>query len=117
MRFLIDEMFSVDVAEQLCAAGHDAVHVRAVDLAAGDDRDILRFAGVEERVTVTENAVDFLPLLDDLVAEGAAVPAVVIALKSRLPRSSGALSARLASKLVAWAEANPDPYHHAHWLD
>jgi hypothetical protein len=117
VRFLIDEMFSLGVAQQLRAAGHDAVHVREVDLAAAEDRDILRFAGAEERVTVTENAVDFLPLLDDLVAEGAVVPAVVIALKSRLPRSAGALSARLVAKLDAWAAANPDPYRHVHWRD
>lgn len=117
MRFLIDEMFSVDVADRLRAAGHDAVHVREVDLAATDDADILRFAAADERIVVTENAVDFLPRLDELIAEGAMVSAVVIALKSRLPRTAGGLAARLTAKLNAWAGANPDPYRHAHRLD
>lgn len=113
MRFLIDEMFAAEVAERLRAGGHDAVHVCEVDLAA---TEVLRFAAREARVTVTENAVDFLPLIDQLVGEGVPVAPVVVALKSRLPRSAGALAERLAANLVAWAEANPTPYPHAHWL-
>jgi predicted nuclease of predicted toxin-antitoxin system len=117
VRFLIDEMFGADVAERLRVAGHDAVHVSEVDLAATDDSLILRFAASEARVLVTENAVDYLPLIDALVGEGVPVSPVVIVLKRHLPRSAGALSHRLATKLVAWAEANPAPYSHAHWLD
>ena len=116
MRFLIDEMFGADVAERLRSAGHDAVHVTEVDLGATDDSLILRFAAAEARVTVTENAVDYLPLIDQLVGEGVVIAPVVIVLKRHLPRSAGALSQRMTEKLVAWAEANPSPYPHAHWL-
>jgi hypothetical protein len=116
VRFLIDEMFAAEVAERLRAAGHDAVHVSEVELGATDDSLILRYAATEARVTVAENAVDYLPLIDELVGEGVAVSPVVIVLKRHLPRSAGALSQRLAAKLVPWAEANPAPYPHAHWL-
>ncbi|MBW3665231.1 MAG: DUF5615 family PIN-like protein [Actinobacteria bacterium] len=89
MRFLIDEMFAADVADQLRDVGHDPVHVSEVGLGAGADGDVLGFAATEGRVVVTENAADFLPLLDAQIAAGVAVAPVVIVLKGKLPRRSG----------------------------
>ncbi len=116
MRFLIDEMFSPDVAHQLRERGHDAVHVAELALRAVPDPDLLTVAATQARVVMTENAADFVPLLDARVAAGAEVTPVVIALKRNLPRGSGAVTNALATRLAAWAEETPDPYRHVHWL-
>ena len=63
MKFLVDESLSHRVAEALCAAGHDAVHVVA-DLGRGGagDRELLSFARAEARVIVAADT-DFGELL------------------------------------------------------
>ncbi len=116
MRFLVDEMSSEDVARLLRERGHDAVHVAEVGLRAVPDPDLLAVATSQGRVVVTENAADFVPLLDARTAAGEAVVPVVVALKGNLPRGAGAMSHALAAKLDTWAEDTPDPYHHVHWV-
>lgn len=73
-------------------------------------------AAAQGRVVVTENAADFVPLLDGRIAAGLDVTPVVIALESNLPRGSGAMSRALATGLDAWAREMTDPYHYVHWL-
>lgn len=116
MRFLVDEMFGPDVASRLGALGHDAVHVRDLGLGGAPDEDVLARAVAEERVVVTENAADFVALLERRTAMGMPLTPVVVALKRHLPRSAGALAPALAEKLARWADDRPDPYRHAHWL-
>ena len=64
---------------------------------------------------VTENAVDFLPLLDQRQGAGAAMTPVLVALTAGRG-VGGTLHARLAVAIDAWAVENSDPYAHAHWL-
>lgn len=116
MRFLVDEMFSPQVAEQLRAAGHDARHVSDASLVAAEDARVLDLAAVEQRVLVTENAIDFVPLLDERAAAGVQTTPVLIALKRRLPRPAGALVHVLVQRLSRWADDHPEPYGHVHWL-
>lgn len=116
MRFLIDEMFGEAVATHLRATGHDAAHVAELGLRAAADPDLLTLAASQARVVVTENAADFLPLLDARIAAGVEVPPVVIALKANLPRGAAPMSRSLADKLDAWAGDTKDPYHYVHWL-
>lgn len=116
MRFLIDEMFSPEVASQLRELAHDAVHVAELALRAVPDPDLLTVAAAQARVVVTENAADLVPLLDARIAAGAEVTPVVIALKRNLPRGSAAMTNALATRLAAWAVETPDPYRHVHWL-
>lgn len=116
MRFLVDEMFSPEVVRQLSESGHDAVHVGDVDLRATADRRIVAYAAEADRVVVTENAADYVPIIEARTAGGDPVPPVVIALRRNLPRQAGALAAELARRLDVWAEENPSPYRHVHWL-
>lgn len=115
MRLLLDEMYSERVGELLVEASHDAVHVRSVGLGGAPDNDVLARAADDARTLITENAADFLPLLDQRQSAGLPMTPVLIALTAGRG-VGGALHAQLASAIDRWAAANPDPYRHAHWL-
>jgi predicted nuclease of predicted toxin-antitoxin system len=116
VRFLIDEMFSPAVARHLTDLGHDAQHVRDIGLAGRTDDEVFDRATVEDRVVVTENAVDFVALLEAAGSTGAATPPVVLALKHTLPADAGAMANELARRLARWADNHPDPNRHVHGL-
>jgi predicted nuclease of predicted toxin-antitoxin system len=116
VRFLIDEMFSPAVARHLTDLGHDATHVRDLGLAGRTDDEVFDRATAGDRVVVTENAVDFVALLDSALGAGAATAPVVLALKRTLPADAGAMANELAARLARWADSHPDPYRHVHWL-
>ena len=116
MRFLIDEMFSPRVAEHLAELGHEARHVRDLGLMGATDDEVLLHASVEDRVVVTENAADFVPLVDAAMQTGQTTPPVVLGLKRTLPSEAGAVANELARRLHRWAVDHPEPYRHVHWL-
>lgn len=62
MRFLIDNALSPLIAAGLNAAGHDALHVRAIDLQHAADDTILDRARQDDRVLVSADA-DFGAIL------------------------------------------------------
>ena len=115
VKVLVDEMYSERVADFLREAAHDAVHVRELGLGGTPDSDVLARAVEEGRTLVTENAVDFLPLLDQRQSAGLPLAPVLVALATGRG-VAGALHAHLAAAIANWAANNPDPYHHAHWL-
>jgi predicted nuclease of predicted toxin-antitoxin system len=115
MRFLLDEMYGERAAELLCEQGHDAVDVRAIGLGGAPDGDVLARAVEEGRTLVTENARDFLPLLDQRQSAGVPTTPVLIVLTA--PRGvGGSQYSRLARDIANWATDNSDPYAHAHCL-
>lgn len=108
-------MYGEQLAHLLDQRGHDTVHVRDVGLGGAPDAEVLAHAIDSRRTLVTENAVDFLPLLDQRQAAGLSMTAVLIALKAGRG-VGGALHVRLAADLDTWGTDNPTPYAHAHWL-
>lgn len=62
MRFLIDNALSPVVAEGLRQAGHDAIHVRDLGLAAADDVTIFEHADRDKWVIVSADT-DFGTIL------------------------------------------------------
>lgn len=96
MRFLVDAALSPQVGQTLCAAGHDAVHVRDFGLQTAPDDMVLDLALRERRVLVSADA-DFATLL---AIRGSRAPSIALFRRSspRRPEAQGALIlANLAS--------------------
>jgi predicted nuclease of predicted toxin-antitoxin system len=74
MRFLVDQAVSWQVATAMTSAGHDAIHVREVDMVEAADEEILACAVRDNRVIITQDT-DFGTLL---AASQAARPSVIL---------------------------------------
>jgi hypothetical protein len=93
---LLDEMYPPVLAQQLRAAGHDAVAVSEVDvgLAAKTDEDVLARAGRNSRCVVTENISDFARSAQ----QGFGHHGIVFVSARRFPRTGAGLQ-RIAKAL------------------
>ncbi len=97
MRLFIDECLSPQLAQHLNATGvHDAAHPRDVGRLGEPDHVVVTRCIAEDRVIVTENAVDFRKL----VARQDIHPGLII-----LPSVSRAQSLRLLTDALVWLAA------------
>jgi len=114
VRWLIDEMLPPATASELQRRGHDALSVADLGLIGQPDPAVFDCAVTQQRIIVTENFRDYAVLLEQRLRNNEPCVSVIFVRKADLsPR--GALPARLAARLHAWAEANPDPYLGPHW--
>ena len=100
MRFLVDNALSPVLATLLEQAGHDALHVRAIDLHRSDDVVIFDRAAAEDRIVVSADT-DFGALL----ATRAAQKPSVIQFRGRGSRKPEALAHVIVSNLPQLIDA------------
>jgi predicted nuclease of predicted toxin-antitoxin system len=97
LRLFIDECLSPQLAQHLNASGrHDATHPRDIGRLGDPDHIVLARCIAEDRVIVTENAVDFRKL----VANQDIHPGLII-----LPSIGRAQSLQLLADALTWLAA------------
>jgi predicted nuclease of predicted toxin-antitoxin system len=74
MRFLVDNALPASIASGLRNAGHDAIHVHALGMAAARDDEIFAYAAQERRVLVSADT-DFGTIL---ALSGMTTPSVIL---------------------------------------
>lgn len=99
MKWLVDNALSTDVSVSLCAAGHNAVHVRDFGLAAAEDQFIFDRAAQEDRVILSADT-DFGTLL---ARRHQSKPSVVL-FRGATPRRATNQTALLLANLPSFEE-------------
>ena len=100
MRFLVDNALSPALATLLEHAGHDALHVRALDLQRSGDLAIFERAAAENRIVISADT-DFGTLL---ATRSAQKPSVIL-FRGRGSRKPEALANAILSNLPPLVDA------------
>ena len=102
MKFLVDNALSPVVARLLAEAGHDAVHVRQLEMQASPDEKVFEIAEEEERIIVSSDT-DFGALL---AVRRKRRPSFILLRKTR-----GLRPEKVASQLLHLSRAYADELH------
>lgn len=108
IKLLLDEMYTPVIAAALAKAGWDVIAVVAESsLRSTSDAGLLDHAATVGRVVVTENIRDFMPLVQDRVAEGETHPGLILTNPKRFNRTSLAYPGDVIAALRAFLENPP----------
>ena len=107
MKLLLDVHYSPAIAEQLRKRGHDVVAAAGDDvLRRLSDHELLATAVAEQRALLTNDAADFVPLVQQAAEAGDRHYGLVLTSDRAFPRSTGAIG-RLVGALEALLAAHP----------
>ena len=119
MRFLLDEMYSQDIAAGCRSRVVDVVSVHERPELEGepDDAEVLRAAARERRVLVSSNHKDLVPIVDRFARDGEEHYGVLLTSDRSMPRSSATIGLFVRS-IVAYAAgvADDDLMNSYDWL-
>jgi predicted nuclease of predicted toxin-antitoxin system len=108
VRLLLDEHHSPKIAAQLVKAGYDVVaassnpHTRNIP-----DEQLLEAATADQRVVVTENIADFIPLASRRIRDGHRHPGILLTHPDRFNRSRSSYPGSLIRALKAFLNDPP----------
>lgn len=92
MKLLLDEHYSLVIAEQLRARGLDVVAVTEhVNLRGVGDEELLSWATTQRRVLLTNNITHFIALAREWSVAGRSHYGLVFSIDSKMPRSKRAI--------------------------
>jgi predicted nuclease of predicted toxin-antitoxin system len=119
VRVLLDEMYSPAIAEGLRDRGHDVISVHdRPDLLAAHDAPLFAAMQGEDRVIVTNNVSDFMPLVQEVLQTGSSFSGVIFTSDRSLPRSRNTIGTFI-DRLDTFMNQRPadDGLHgQVHWL-
>lgn len=119
MRLLLDEHYSPAIAEQLRQRGHDVVSVdERDDLRSSSDAELFAAARAERRALVTNNVVDFAPLVREATIQSEPHFGVVFTSDRSLPRAKRTIGrfVELLDELLAARTAEDAMVDEVVWL-
>lgn len=99
MRFLLDQNLSPALVDRLAEAGHDAVHVRDLDMSRSPDEEVMSTATADERVLISADT-DF----GELLARSNAESPSILLLRRQIGRRSHEIAALIIANLDAIAD-------------
>lgn len=119
MRLVLDEMYSPQIASQLRSRNHDVVSVsERPDLMGRSDEELFAAMAGDNRAIVTNNAADFMPLLQRAASDGVDHAGLLLTSDRSLPRTKAGIG-RYVAALDEFLSAHPDAnalHNQLRWL-
>jgi len=112
VKLLLDEHYSPQIAERLRRKGHDIIAVTAIGMAGIADEPLLAWAAGQQRVVMTNNVQDFLPIHGNWMAAGRSHHGIWLTDDRSMPRSKNTIG-NFIEVIEARMKANPadDAFH------
>jgi predicted nuclease of predicted toxin-antitoxin system len=106
VKLLLDEHYANEIAVGLRAGGYDAVTISERGLNGTDDEPLLAIAASEDRALLTNNARDFIPLVERWAVSGEDHGGLLLTSDSSMPRGKNSVGLYIET-LRALMDANP----------
>lgn len=119
MRLVLDEMYSPQIASQLRSRNHDVLSVsERPDLMGRSDEELFAAMAADNRAIVTNNAADFVPLLQRAAADGTGHAGLLLTSDRSLPRTKAGIGRYVAvlDELLASHSADDSFRNQMRWL-
>jgi hypothetical protein len=119
LKLLLDEMYSSAISAQLRRRHHDAVAVtERPELVSLSDRELFARTAAERRALVTNNVVDFVPLVREALGNGEEHFGLIFTDDRRLPRTRRGVGAivRSLDRLLTAHPGEGALRNQVHWL-
>lgn len=119
MRLCLDEHYAPAIAQELCRRGHDVTSIQGdAQLRGLTDEAVLEHCAGRRRVLLTENAADFVPLVQAWAARGDEHWGLVLSSPTSMPRGSDTVGLYIAAldRLLREHPAADALRNRVHWL-